>query len=230
MNRDDLEKRLRAPHPLERSYSAYRGRGQERPVARPSFIAGFGTAWLPLLLVAAGLAVVLRVASSDGVGAVPQPSIAPAATPEPTKPFVSLAPESPPAAISVAPCGRGSVAASLAGRGGAMGTQYALIRIVPLHGRCSLPLAPSVVLDDGSGSAIATSEPSTEKGRIALETAVNARVGVSSLCSSSPSPSVVIVVDLGDGNVLRVPMRPGFSQGCNGGSSQVSIDDLFVAP
>lgn len=230
MNKDEIEKRLRAPHPLERTYSTYRGRRERRLVARPSFIAGAGSSLVPLILLVAGIAVVLRLTSSAGVGAVPQPSTPAAATPEPTKPIVSFAPESPPAAITVAPCGPGSVAASLAGSGGAMGTQYAVIRIVPLHGACSLPLAPGVALDDGNGSALATSEPSTQKNRIALETAVNARVGVSSICSSSPSKSVVIVVDLGNRNVVRVPMPPGFSQGCNGGSSQVSVDDLFVAP
>lgn len=230
MNQDDIEKRLRAPHPLERQYSAYRGRRQRRPVARPSLVAGFGAPLVPLVLIVAGLAVALRVASSAGVGAVPQPSTAPAASPEPTKPIVSPEPASPPAAVTLAPCGAGSVAASLAGWGGAMGTEYALIRLVPLHGPCSLPLAPTVAVDDGAGLALATSEPSAEKGRIPLDAAVNARVGVSSLCSSSASPSVVISVDLGSGNVVRVPMPPRFSQPCNGGSSQVSIDDLFAAP
>ena len=230
MNKDDIERRLRAPHPLERTYPAYRGRRARRPVVRPSFFARSSISLVPLFFIVAGLAVVLRLASSAGVGAVPQPSVAAAATPEPTKPIVSLAPESPPTAITVAPCGPGSVAASLAGSGGAMGTQYAVIRIVPLHGACSLPLAPGVALDDGNGSALATSAPSTQKNRIALETAVNARIGVSSICSSSPSKLVVIIVDLGNGNVMRVPMPPGFSQGCNGGSSQVSVDDLFVAP
>lgn len=231
MNRDDIEKRLRTPHPLERSYGEYRLRGPRRPVVRHAFVGGLGLSWVLLLLIAAGLVVGIRLVSSNGVGALPQPSNpASIASPEPTKPIVSRPPVSPSPPLTLAACAPGSVFASLSGWGGAMGIEYASIRLATLGGPCSLPLDPAVTLEDGAGSILATSDSAAGNGRIALVSPLMARVGVASLCSSSLSPAIVMVLDLGNSNVVRLPMPAKFTQACQGASSRISVDDLFAAP
>lgn len=225
MRLEEIEQRLRRPHPLEQLYGRYRNRPQR--IGRPAFGGGLGMSLLPIVVVAVAVAVLVQW--NRPVGAGPQPTNATAGQdPEPSKSVVSFPPESAAPPATGTPCGPGSIKGSLVGLGGAMGTQYALIRLEPLAAACSLPLTPGVALSDSAGSTLGASAPSNQDGgRIDLGPVLEARVGVASLCGLKPQVSVVVSLDFGNGNVVRVPMPAQFRPGCSG-TTVVSVDDLFV--
>jgi hypothetical protein len=160
------------------------------------------------------------VAGTDG-------SNAPAGDAEPSKPFVSAAPDGSPSVASSAPCAPGAVDAWLMGWGGGMGTQYMLIRLDPTGASCSLPRTPAVTVTDDAGTALASASGRVENPRVDLTSAaLEARLGVGSLCGLAANHSAVAVLDFGDQDVARVPLPAAFRQGCSGSVSRVWVDEL----
>ena len=226
MKISEIERLLRRPHPVETTYSNRRPASQRRIM----FGAGLGGSSVAVVAVIAIAAAAVALPRVAGIGAGPEASNPPSGQPEPSKPFVSVAPDvSPPVAIS-APCRPGAVNGSLTGWGGAMGTQYALIRLEPKGATCSLPRTPAVMLTDDAGTTLASSSGRPAGPRVDLTAAaLEARVGVASLCGLTAKHSAVAVVDFGDQDLVRVPLPAEFRQVCSGGASSLSIDELSPA-
>ena len=223
MNLSEIERSLRRPHPIETTYST-QGPASQR---RVTFRAGLRGTHIAVVAVIAIAAAAVALPNLGHVGAGPEASNPPSGEPAPSKPFVSIAPDvSPPGAIS-APCGPGAVKGSLIGWGGAMGTQYALIRLDPLGAICSLPRTPAVILADDAGATLGSSSVRPAGPRVDLTpSALEVRVGVASLCGLTAKRSAIAVVDFGNQGSVRVPLPAEFRQVCAGGVSSVSVDEL----
>lgn len=226
MNRDEIQARLRSSHPLE---AEYRMRLiDQRAHLRPGRVGSkVGLTLVPATLVIVVAAMFLRTSGWLPSGAVPQGSETAGPNSETTKPFVSLFPETPAPPLAGGPCGPASVHATLAGWGPAGGTQFVLIRLEALQGSCSLPKTPGASVTDGS-TAIANA-PAAASGRVQLSTALDARVGVVSLCPASGTRSLAVVLDLSGGLLVTVQLPAAFTVPCLG-TSRVTVDDLFAAP
>jgi uncharacterized protein DUF4232 len=220
---EEIERRLRQPHPLERAYPGSRRR--TRTVHR-SRVGGIAPLLVPLVVVL----VVTAFAQLNGrVGEGPQASPG-IDQPEPSKPFVSIPPETAPP-VTAAACAPGAVKGSFLGSGGAMGTQYVIVRLAAVGRTCSLPRTPDVALTDNAGTALAVStQGGSSIARIDLATVLEARVAVFSLCESPSSRPLFVALHLGNGNDVRVPLPDNFTQDCVGGQTQVAVDGLFAAP
>jgi hypothetical protein len=219
---EEVERRLRQPHPLERAY-AYRER-RRRTVHR-SRLGGVAPLLVPLVVV---LAVTAFAQLNGRVGAGPQP-LPGIDEPQPSKPFFSGAPETAPP-VTAAACAPGAVKGSYVTAGGAMGTQYVIVRLVAVGRACSLPRTPDVALTDNAGTVVALSA----QGRagipqIDLATVLEARVAVS-LCESPSARPLFVSLHLGNGNDVRVQVPTNLTQDCAAGKTQVAVDDLFAAP
>ena len=232
MNLDQIEERLRQPHPLERSYATYRNRQRRPLVTQRSSLAGLGGTLVPIAVLVAALAIFVRVSNSNSPGALPQASSpVTGLSPEPTKPYLSMDTGTPAPAPSVsAPCAAGAVKATLIGWGGAGGTQYALVRLEPVAGSCSLPQTPALEITNGTGSTIATSAAGAPGERVELSSTFEARVGITSLCPASAEKLLNVVLELGPANRVSVPLPAQFTVPCTGPASSMFLDDLFPAP
>ena len=233
MNRDEIERRLRRGHPIESLYGEQLARPRVRLSRRPG-LRRYPSVWvIPAVLALGAVVLLVRLPRTSPSGALPEGSNG-ASGPEPTKAVASLAADTPAPVSVAAACTAGRVRASIVGWGGAMGTEYAVIKLEPTGSACSLPISPTVSVADNAGAKVATSSTSTIPGqgaRVDLgSAALEARVGVVSLCGASLSKGLTVALDFGLGTVVTVALPAGFSAPCSGGSSQVFVDDLFPAP
>lgn len=227
MRADDLERRLRKPHPLEAEYAAAgpRSRRRVRLGSTSSSALGGSIALLVLAIVAVGIGTRLGQSAS---GAGPESTATNPAV-EPTKPIASFATDTP-LPVTAAPCAAGNVRATVVGSGGAMGTQYVLIRLESVSAACSLPLSPAVAISDAAGLTLAQAAPADPNHRIDLAAALEARVGISSLCASNAAKGLNVILSFDQGFTMKVPVPAGLSVPCNGTENTVFVDELFMAP
>lgn len=225
MNREAIEARLRTPHPLEKEFAApSRYRGRVRVLGQ----GGGGSFYLlPIALILVVVVAIVRLSSSPEGGNLPPGSSASTAGPQATKTFFSVPPETIAPPVGVGPCVPGSVNATLAGWGGAGGTQFALIKLTATGASCSVPSTPGVSIN--SGGTVLGEKPASETARVALSAPLDARVGISSLCPVTPGAKLTVVLDLSGGLTVSVPLPSGFPAVCQGATS-VFVDDLFPTP
>jgi hypothetical protein len=222
MNREQIERALRQPHPLERQATVALP-GQLR-VRRGRTLAQGSTLFLPLVIALVAVAMALRMPSEAGPGAA---ASIPSNGPNLTKAPETLSPQSPEPPVAVGPCQSGSVKAAVAGWGPAGGTQYVLIALTIGGPACSLPVSPGASIVDSSGAAMANTTTGSSD-RIAISSSLNARVGIDSLCSASAATAQTISLDLGATGGVSVTLPSGFDVPCTGGQTSMFVDDLFA--
>jgi hypothetical protein len=227
VNKDELERRLRSPRRLEGEYAEYRDRPKRVAADRQTFQPRVTLAGMSLfLLLLAGLLTLRFGGAIFGVGAGPQASGS-WIGPEPSKPWVSVTPTATPP-LSLAVCAPGNLSASLDGWGAAGGTTYAAIRLTLLvPAACRLPAVPVVSILDSSGAVLVSNDQGTGRW-VPIRSSLIARVGLSSLCGQSPARPLAVSLDFGRANRITVGLPSDFGAPCNGGASQITVDELFA--